>query len=165
MLENEKTATITFDADTTIDLFVAIVNADNPVEINFTLINETKLDGETEKTLQKVECGKSYYCKATVGENVYVSDNVNILPVEHNLIQVDAKAPTCTEIGWDAYEYCTVCDYSTKVEKEALNHKDTLVKVDAKAPTCTEIGWDAYEYCTVCDYSKRRKNCRTYFKI
>lgn len=124
MLENEKTATITFDADTTIDLFVAIVNADNPVEINFTLINETKLDGETEKTLQKVECGKSYYCKATVGENVYVSDNVNILPVEHNLIQVDAKAPTCTEIGWDAYEYCTVCDYS-----------------------------------------KRRKNCRTYFKI
>ncbi|MBR5826686.1 MAG: hypothetical protein IKY78_06345, partial [Clostridia bacterium] len=114
--ENEKTATITFDADTTVDLFVAIVNADNPVEVNFTVFKEAKLDGETEKTLQKVECGKSYYCKATVGENVYISDTVNILPVEHDLIQVDAKAPTCTEIGWDAYEYCTTCTYTTYVE-------------------------------------------------
>ena len=71
--EYEKTATITFDADTTVDFFVAIVNADNPVEVNFTLINGTKLDGETEKTLQNAECGKSYYCKATIGEKVYVS--------------------------------------------------------------------------------------------
>ena len=124
LIENEKTAITTFDADTTVDFFTAILDADNPVEINFTLINETKLDGETEKTLQKVECGKSYYCKATVGENVYVSDNVNILSVEHNLIQVDAKAPTCTEIGWEAYEYCTACDYTTYVEIPALGHAD-----------------------------------------
>ena len=150
LIENEKTAITTFDADTTVDFFTAILDADNPVEINFTLINETKLDGETEKTLQKVECGKSYYCKATVGENVYVSDNVNILPVEHNLIQVDAKAPTCTEIGWDAYEYCTACDYTTYVEIPASHN---IVTVDAKAPTCTEIGWEAYEYCTACDYT------------
>ena len=148
--EYEKTATITFDADTTVDFFTGILEADNPVEINFTLINETKLDGETEKTLQKVECGKSYYCKATVGENVYVSDNVNILSVEHNLIQVDAKAPTCTTIGWGAYEYCTACDYSTYEELPASHN---IVTVDAKAPTCTEIGWDAYEYCTACDYT------------
>ena len=148
--EYEKTATITFDADTTVDFFVTIVNADNPVEINFTLINETKLDGETGKTLQSPECGKSYYCKATVGENVYLSD---VVTVGHDIVQADAKAPTCTEIGWDAYEYCTACDYTTYVEKEALNHKDTLVKVDAKAPTCTEIGWEAYEYCTKCDYT------------
>ena len=31
----------------------------------------------------------------------------------HDIVKVDAKAPTCTEIGWDAYEYCTACDYST----------------------------------------------------
>ncbi len=71
----------------------------------------------------------------------------------HTLAQKDAKAPTCTEIGWDAYEYCTACTYTTYTEKEALNHKDTLVQVEAKAPTCTEIGWDAYEYCTACDYT------------
>ena len=71
----------------------------------------------------------------------------------HDIVEVEAKAPTCTEIGWDAYEYCTACTYTTYVEKEALNHKDTLVQVEAKAPTCTEIGWDAYEYCTACDYT------------
>ena len=147
--ENEKTATITFDADTTVDFFTDFVDADNPVEVNFTVFKETKLDGETEKTLQNAECGKSYYCKATVGEKVYVSDSV----VGHSLVSVDAQAPTCTEIGWEAYEYCTACDYTTYVEKEALNHKDTLVQVEAKAPTCTEIGWDAYEYCTACDYT------------
>ena len=40
------------------------------------------------------------------------------------LVKVDAKAPTCDEIGWDAYEYCTACDYTTYEEKEALTHKD-----------------------------------------
>jgi uncharacterized short protein YbdD (DUF466 family) len=60
---------------------------------------------------------------------------------------------TVTEIGWDAYEYCTVCDYTTYVEKEALNHKDTIVKVSEKFPTCTESGYYSYEYCTACDYT------------
>ena len=152
--EYEKTATITFDADTTVDFFVTIVNADNPVEINFTLINETKLDGETEKTLQKVECGKSYYCKATVGENVYISDTVNILPVEHDLIQVDAKAPTCTEIGWEAYEYCTACDYTTYVELPADPDAHTpleAVKENEVAPKCDVAGsYDLVVYCDDC---------------
>lgn len=40
----------------------------------------------------------------------------------HALTSVAAKAPTCTEIGWDAYEYCTRCDYTTYAEKEALDH-------------------------------------------
>ena len=148
--EYEKTATITFDADTTVDFFVTIVNADNPVEINFTLINETKLDGETGKTLQSPECGKSYYCKATVGENVYLSD---VVTVGHDIVQADAKAPTCTEIGWDAYEYCTACDYTTYVEIPATKHKDTLVQVEGKDATCAEAGYEAYEYCTECDYT------------
>ena len=66
----------------------------------------------------------------------------------HDTVQVGAQAPTCTEKGWNAYEYCTRCDYTTYVELPAAH---TIVKVDAKAPTCTEVGWDAYEYCSVCD--------------
>ncbi len=76
-----------------------------------------------------------------------------VIPASHTIESVEAKAPTCTEIGWDAYEYCTACDYTTYNEIPATNHKDTLVEVEAKANTCTEIGWDAYEYCTVCDYT------------
>ena len=70
---------------------------------------------------------------------------------DHQLEPHDAQAPTCTEIGWDAYETCSRCDYTTYVEKKALGHD--AVKHDAQAATCTEIGWDAYETCSRCDYS------------
>ena len=69
----------------------------------------------------------------------------------HDLEQHAAKAPTCTEIGWDAYKTCSRCDYTTYAELPALNHD--LVQHDAKAPTCTEKGWDAYETCSRCDYT------------
>ena len=75
---------------------------------------------------------------------------VDALGHKDTLVKVDAKAKTCTEIGWNAYEYCTACDYTTYVEIPASHE---IVNVDAKAKTCTEIGWNAYEYCTECDYT------------
>ena len=71
----------------------------------------------------------------------------------HALEQHAAKAPTCTEPGWDAYETCSRCDYTTRKELPALKHN--LVRHAAKAPTCTETGWDAYEGCTRsgCNYT------------
>ncbi len=66
------------------------------------------------------------------------------------LVPVEAKAKTCTEIGWDAYEYCTACDYSTYVEIPASHEIKTVDKKDA---TCTQAGHEAYEYCTECDYT------------
>ena len=73
----------------------------------------------------------------------------------HALEQHAAKAPTCTEIGWDAYDTCSRCDYTTYAELPALNHD--LKQHAAKAPTCTEKGWDAYEACSRfgCDYTTR----------
>ena len=72
-------------------------------------------------------------------------------PNNHDLVQHAAKAPTCTEKGWNAYETCSRCDYTTYTELTALNHD--LVRHDAKAATCTEIGWDAYETCSRCDHT------------
>ena len=72
-------------------------------------------------------------------------------PNNHALKHRAAKAPTCTEIGWNAYETCSRCDYTTYTELTALNHD--LVNHDAKAPTCTEIGWDAYKTCSRCDHT------------
>lgn len=72
-------------------------------------------------------------------------------PKNHDLVHLYAKAPTCTEIGWNAYETCSRCDYTTYAELPALNHD--LVNHDAKAPTCTEIGWDAYKTCSRCNYT------------
>ena len=70
----------------------------------------------------------------------------------HALEQHAAKAPTCTEIGWNAYEACSRCNYTTTYQElPALNHD--LEQHAAKAPTCTEIGWNAYETCSRCDYT------------
>ena len=74
-------------------------------------------------------------------------------PNNHDLEQHAAKAPTCTEIGWDAYEACKNCNYTTRKELSALNHD--LEQHAAKAPTCTEIGWDAYETCSRCNHTTR----------
>ena len=68
----------------------------------------------------------------------------------HALEQHAAKAPTCTEKGWNAYETCSRCDYTTYAELPAQHD---LRHHAAKAPTCTEIGWDAYDTCNNCDYT------------
>ncbi len=71
----------------------------------------------------------------------------------HDLTSHEAKAATCTEIGWDAYETCkrAGCDYTTYQELPALDHDK--VHHEGKAATCTEKGWKAYDTCTRCDYS------------
>lgn len=38
----------------------------------------------------------------------------------HNLIHHEAKAPTYTEVGWNAYDTCSRCDYTTYVELPML---------------------------------------------
>ena len=87
------------------------------------------------------------------GTDTYVHPWYGPDPNNHDLVHHDAKAPTCTEIGWNEYDACQRegCTYTTKVELPALKHK--LVHHDAKAPTCTEIGWDEYDTCSRCDYT------------
>lgn len=69
----------------------------------------------------------------------------------HDLVHHEAKAPTCTDPGWNAFDTCKNCNYTTCQEIPALKHD--LVRHDAQAPTCTEIGWDAYDTCSRCDYT------------
>ena len=89
------------------------------------------------------------------GTDTYVDPYNGPDPNNHDLVHHDAKAPTCTEIGWDEYDACQRegCDYTTKVEIPALKHK--LVHHDAKAPTCTETGWEEYDTCSRCDYTTK----------
>ena len=89
------------------------------------------------------------------GTDTYVHPWYGPDPNNHDLVHHDAKAPTCTEIGWEEYDACQRegCTYTTKVEIPALKHK--LVHHDAKAPTCTEIGWEEYDTCSRCDYTTK----------
>ena len=93
-------------------------------------------------------CSAKAVCEACGGE--YGEKDPN----NHDLVQHAAKAPTCTEKGWNAYDTCSRCDYTTTYQElPALNHD--LEQHDAKAPTCTEIGWDAYETCSRCNHTTR----------
>ena len=89
------------------------------------------------------------------GTDTYVDPYNGPDPNNHDLVHHDAKAPTCTEIGWNEYDACQRegCTYTTKVEIPALKHN--LVHHDAKAPTCTETGWEEYDTCSRCDYTTK----------
>ena len=95
----------------------------------------------------KATCSAKAVCEVCGGE--YGEKDSN----NHDLVQHAAKAPTCTEKGWNAYEGCTRrgCGYTTYRAIPALKHD--LVQHKAKAPTCTEKGWNAYETCSRCDYT------------
>ena len=82
-----------------------------------------------------------------------VTDEKEIPATNHKntLVQVDEKAPTCTEIGWDAYEYCTACTYTTYVELPVDPDAHTpleAVKENEVAPKCDVTGsYDLVVYC------------------
>ena len=92
----------------------------------------------------KATCTTKAVCEVCGGE--YGEKDSN----NHDLVQHAAKAPTCTEIGWDAYDRCIRCGYTTRKELPAQHD---LKQHAAKAPTCTEKGWNAYETCSRCDYT------------
>ncbi len=72
---------ITFDTDTTI--YVRAVSNSTTAVLGFTLVKNTLLEGETNETLQKPECGKSYFCRATTqgiwSTSVVESDTVSVM--------------------------------------------------------------------------------------
>ena len=96
----------------------------------------------------KATCSAKAVCEVCGGE--YGEKDSN----NHDLVQHAAKAPTCTEIGWDAYDRCIRCGYTTRKELPAQHD---LEQHAAKAPTCTEKGWDAYETCSRCDHTTRKE--------
>lgn len=65
----------------------------------------------------------------------------------HDLVRHEAQAPTCTEIGWNAYEACSRCNYTTTYQElPALNHDYQAVTVE---PTCETDGYTVFT-CSRC---------------
>ena len=66
----------------------------------------------------------------------------------HDEIEHIAQAPTCTEIGWDAYVTCSRCDYSTYNEIPATGHTDGEWIIDVE-PDCITRG-RKHQVCATC---------------
>lgn len=85
-------------------------------------------------------CSAKAVCEVCGGE--YGEKDSN----NHALEQHAAKAPTCTEPGWDAYETCSRCNHTTYTELPALNHDYQAVTVE---PTCETDGYTVFT-CSRC---------------
>lgn len=81
----------------------------------------------------------------------------------HDKIKHEAKTPACNDAGWDAYETCSRCNYSTKAEKYAPHNWKSEYLFDSEYHwhECSVCGAkntkEAHEiesggYCQVCNY-------------
>ena len=93
------------------------------------------------------------------GTDTYVDPNNGPDPNNHDLVHHDAKAPTCTEIGWNEYDACQRegCDYTTKVEIPAPGHDYTEKVVK---PTCGKGGYTLHT-CKKCNDSYKDHQTKT----
>ena len=71
---------------------------------------------------------------------------------KHIIVNHEAKEPTCAEVGWETYESCSRCEYTTYVEI-AKNENHDWVDGLCELPTCEEAGWEE-EYCWLCKESR-----------
>ena len=81
-----------------------------------------------------------------------VLESQTVIPaLGHDLTSHSGKAATCIEKGWNAYNTCSRCSYTTYREIPALGHD--IVSHIGKAATCTDVGYKNYETCSRCTYT------------
>lgn len=70
----------------------------------------------------------------------------------HKLVHHEGQNPSCLVAGWEAYDTCENCDYTTYKVIPALGHlKGKATKENVKDSSCTEVGhYDEVVYCERC---------------
>ena len=74
----------------------------------------------------------------------------------HDISHHEAQAPTCTKDGWEAYDKCSRCSYSTFKSIPAKGHAFTTYVSDGNA-TCTKDGTET----ATCDHGCGTKDTKT----
>ena len=104
----------------------------------------------------------------------------NTNPNNHALVHHEAQAPTCTAVGWEAYDTCSRCSYTTKVEKQKTPHTygETWVKgqdghwkvcevckgrSEVKPHDWKDATTSAPKTCTVCGATQGEPLTRSYY--
>ena len=78
-----------------------------------------------------------------------------ISAIGHDMQDVDAKEPTCTEIGWKAYKRCAhYCGKTEGYEEIPATGHNLSITVPRVEPTCEKWGHEEYKKCSNqgCDY-------------
>ncbi|MBQ8294874.1 MAG: hypothetical protein IJX87_00410 [Clostridia bacterium] len=117
-----------------------VLVAQEEVEATGHDVDQTKSEAS-----KPANCMLPAYCGAC---DTYYGERVE--DHEPKLVPVLGKAATCTEIGWEAYEYCENpnCGFTTYKEIPAFGHN--VYTYNFAEPTCTEKGHPACEVCLTC---------------
>lgn len=130
------------------------IKANTTFNAQFRKIDHVHSEGRTERVeVSEPNCTEngSYqivtYCAECQKE--YKRDTFDIPALGHDLVQVAAKDATCTEAGYNAYEYCSRCDYTTKIDIPATGHIHLKTRIENEvAPDCLGAGYhDVVTYC------------------
>ena len=83
------------------------------------------------------------------GETIEEGTVINALG--HDYVDHPAQAPTCSAIGWIAYQTCSRCDFTSyeEMDVDPTNHVNT-VDVPETFSTCITPGYTAGVYCNDC---------------
>ena len=100
------------------------------------------------KTEASCEGKAVYYYACVCGEHAEATFEYGSA-LEHDKVQHDAQAATCTEKGWNAYETCSRCNYTTYAEIQALTH-DEIIDPSVSA-TCNSTGLTEGTHCSRCN--------------
>ncbi len=142
----EQTLTVTFEGKTlTYTVLVSHVPGE-PVQEN-EVAPTCLADGEYDEVVYCSGCGEELS-----------REHIDIPALGHDLVHHDAQAATCTEIGWEAYDTCSRCDYTTYEEIPALGHTPGEPVIENEVPpTYAEEGhYDEVVYCTRCSVELER---------
>ncbi len=84
-------------------------------------------------------------------------ERYQISKLGHELEIQAAQEPTCLNSGWESYEYCKNCDYTTKEELSALGHNF----VDGVCKHCGEVEKvSQYELIIVCPFGSTEQTLK-----
>ena len=113
--------------------------------------NEYTVDKQptcTEDGYEEYSCSRCEYTK-----------KATLTKLGHDIIHHGGKLPSCEAKGWNEYETCSRCDYSTYSEIEAKGHRRLSAVVEnRREPTCTSDGsFDRVEYCGECQKELSRE--------
>ena len=104
-----------------------------------------------ERKTKKATCKEAgaIYDECSVCKDVQIIQTEDKLP--HELVHHDGKPAECIKTGYEAYDTCKNCDYTTYKELPILMHNYTETVV---APTCESNGYTLHS-CTRCKNSYR----------
>ncbi|MBQ6116078.1 MAG: leucine-rich repeat domain-containing protein, partial [Oscillospiraceae bacterium] len=121
--------------------------------LTFTMAHSYTAKKSTLPYLASGDCvsGAQYYYSCACGARG--TSKYSVSAGSHSLVSHAAHPYDCAHPGWDAYQTCTKCGYSTFESHfhEANGH--TWVEYDAVEPTCTADGCPDYAVCSVCGAS------------